>query len=414
MDDTASTTTGVEGNVSDIDQPNSATYPLIIEQPEARTVLLGENFFTSLDNAFEQLEDHEKEEIYNHEKYLKPRSAVVEFSTRRVKQNIEPDRSIEMKSSSATLSAMPAEVLQFIFKYLDSINTMRNMANVSRRLNHELRDELYLECGRWLDWLPLFFAAQSGDIEIMERCLKLGAPADPIWNYFSHTSRFFMFGFNRPLDAAIEHNQSDAVTLLLEHGASPTNPKGVFGLEPLFRALLKAPKELLPDPRACPPSVIIFRELVKYYAKAGPKMQQNWLSKFILPYAMEKCYTGHEMPHYPRFAPTHSPYAMIYVAMLLGNGVSPALACEHHKEAHDCKFDKSRLGLPVTGPHSLCDVSAVNTSAIECSRRLEDLRKNKRYIIETFLSKDEFQVLFDFFITIYRTKVYLHDYKENE
>ncbi|KAH7159562.1 hypothetical protein B0J13DRAFT_616375 [Dactylonectria estremocensis] len=255
----------------------------------SRTSVLADNFVASLENAYNRLEAREKLEIDKHDKYLRPRGTVASTSAGNVQQNTGSDGSLKMdypesywkwvkaqsmigirqehlatdietgldgtKRGAASLSAMPAMILRSIFTKLDSINTMRNMASVSCRLNKELRDELYAECGWWLNWLPLFLAAQSGDIRLIHRCMELGAPVNALWAYRSAKGNRFMAVFAFPLDAAIEHNQVGAVRWLLRYDAQPNTIDSTGrwrGLNlAVFKAFRRGPKELLADPRAC-------------------------------------------------------------------------------------------------------------------------------------------------------------------
>ncbi|KAH6962080.1 hypothetical protein BKA56DRAFT_679618 [Ilyonectria sp. MPI-CAGE-AT-0026] len=132
------------------------------------------------------------------------------------------------------LSILPAELHLSIFSYLDSIDDMRNIANTSRRLNLSLDKQLYKESGRRINWLPLFIGAQKGDIKLLERCEKAGAPMDKTWQ-LTHTYLDVDFSQHcRPIHVAIEYRRVAAVKWIIKKypdfakGPDYTNTYGYF------------------------------------------------------------------------------------------------------------------------------------------------------------------------------------------
>lgn len=111
---------------------------------------------------------------------------------------------------------MPTEILLRFYSHLDSIDNMRNLVNTSRRLNFSLDNELYKESGRRINWLPLFIGAQKGDIKLLERCERAGAPLDTTWQ-LTHTYPDVNFSkFCRPIHLAVEYRKPVVVKWLLE------------------------------------------------------------------------------------------------------------------------------------------------------------------------------------------------------
>ncbi|KAL6415611.1 hypothetical protein AUP68_02177 [Ilyonectria robusta] len=110
---------------------------------------------------------------------------------------------------------LPVELLFSLVPYLHSLRDLKNLASLSRVFHHIFGKELYKECRRRLDSLPLFIGAMRGDIELLGYFLKYGQTIDPIWTDEKIPNLVFVYPNHRPIHVAIEHWQDDTVNWLL-------------------------------------------------------------------------------------------------------------------------------------------------------------------------------------------------------
>lgn len=76
---------------------------------------------------------------------------------------------------------LPIDVLVSLPPYLHSFQDIKILASVSRVFHNIFGRELYKECRRRLDFLPLFICAMYGDIKLLRYFLKYDQPMDAIW-----------------------------------------------------------------------------------------------------------------------------------------------------------------------------------------------------------------------------------------
>ncbi|KAM5386953.1 hypothetical protein ACJZ2D_000246 [Fusarium nematophilum] len=215
------------------------------------------------------------------------------------------------------LSSLPDEILLRTFCYLSPIKGGLSLILTSRRFHRTLLIELYREAGRQLGWLPLFFAAKTGNMATLELCREVKAPVDCQWVGDPWLSRQQPLGLpvikgSRPLRAAVEALQHEAVTWLLRNGADPNllrveeefghdrGPAEIAieaGLREVFedlrgdegRRALKRNDPLLADTRVL--TVFkIFGALVAAGAKIDDKLDDQGTWFFYLPRSLHLLY----------------------------------------------------------------------------------------------------------------------------
>lgn len=243
------------------------------------------------------------------------------------------------------LSQLPNEILLMILSHLPSMSDFRSVANLSWRFTRRFGPELYLEFGRKFDWLPLFVGAMRGDINLLERCLKLDAPIDQIatsdricqtsvgWFYDPTDWWEFVYVFNRPIHTAIEHRQLGTVRWLLKHGADPGRPgylksQGDSSSTPLMWCLCLFEHRIksgILD--IIPVTFEIFRALLE--AKADPNVNDINL--------------GHPLRKVLSEWFIHHRLGFVYLAILLKYGADPKQLCKHRHVDHTCSLDSSRI-----------------------------------------------------------------------
>lgn len=228
---------------------------------------------------------------------------------------------------------LPIELLLSLIPHLHSLRDIKNLASVSRVFHHIFGQELYKECHRRLDYLPLFIGAMEGDIKLLGYFLKYGQQIDPIWTDKKIPHPMFVYPNHRPIHVAIEHGQVDTVDWLLAKGANPNQSENLTELDycrtPLQICMEMASGILATNPDMNEPTQLrIFRALLK--SGADPNVKDKFYD-----YPLRQWLTS-EMGDIRKCIP--------YISLLLFYKANPLQLCKYYNTKHKCSFRSELLG----------------------------------------------------------------------
>lgn len=133
--------------------------------------------------------------------------------------------STQQPSEMARLVNLPCEIHMEIFSHLYPMGGAFSFVITCQKLYHNLIVEFYKEAGKQLNWLPLLVGISEGNIEILEKCEKAGAPLNHRWPYlgaFRGSGDPSYFRSCQPLDLALWSGQPQVLQWLTERKAVAT------------------------------------------------------------------------------------------------------------------------------------------------------------------------------------------------
>ncbi|KAI8683440.1 hypothetical protein NCS57_00008200 [Fusarium keratoplasticum] len=134
--------------------------------------------------------------------------------------------STQQLSEPTGLANLPCEIHLEIFSYLCPMGGAHGLVTACKRLYNNLIIEFYKESGPQLNWLPLLVAISQGNIDILDKCLKAGAPLNHRWPYLGEFGRANdpkFFRCCQPLYLATWYGQDDVLRWLVDRGAVATD-----------------------------------------------------------------------------------------------------------------------------------------------------------------------------------------------